>query len=92
MSFDMFGPLTPAEFKALRTSMGLTAAWVAGQLGVAVNSVLRWERDRTPPEKAARFLQETKMRFDGEVEWYDGRADGGFGGTPGIPVHARAAA
>lgn len=76
MSFDMFGPLTPAEFKALRTSMGLTAAWVAGQLGVAVNSVLRWERDRTPPEKAARFLQETKMRFDGEVEWYDGRADG----------------
>lgn len=74
MSFDLSTPLSPAEFKALRTSMGVTAAWVAGRLGVAANSVLRWERDRTPDKQAARFLLELKMRFDGEVEWYDERA------------------
>ena len=74
MSFDLSTPLSPAEFKALRTSMGVTAAWVAGRLGVAANSVLRWERDRTPDKRAARFLLELKMRFDGEVEWYDERA------------------
>lgn len=74
MSFDLSMPLSPAEFKALRTSMGVTAAWVAGRLGVAANSVLRWERDRTPDKQAARFLLELKMRFDGEVEWYDERA------------------
>ena len=74
MSFDLPLPLSSAEFKALRTSMGVTAAWVAGRLGVAANSVLRWERDRTPDKQAARFLLELKMRFDGEVEWYDERA------------------
>lgn len=74
MSFDLSLPLSSAEFKALRTSMGVTAAWVAGRLGVATNSVLRWERDRTPDKQAVRFLLELKMRFDGEVEWYDERA------------------
>ena len=56
MSFDLSLPLSSAEFKALRTSMGVTAAWVAGRLGVATNSVLRWERDRTPDTQAVRFL------------------------------------
>lgn len=60
--------LTSAEFKCLRESMGLTTKWLASYWGVAEQSVQRWERSRTPPDRICASLAELKLMFDNDVE------------------------
>lgn len=43
-----FGPLTDAEFRIARESLGLTSEWVAARLGVAERTVRRWEAGTSP--------------------------------------------
>ena len=49
--------VTPDEFKRRRRRLGLTQAQIAEQLGVAWNTVARWEMGiRRIPEMAVRLL------------------------------------
>lgn len=40
--------MTAAEFRTVREYLGLTAEWVADQLGVALRTVRRWEHGHSP--------------------------------------------
>lgn len=72
--FDPFEPLpaaerrlTPAEFKCLRASLGLTTKWLADRWGVAEFSVKRWERARMLPEEFSEDMLGLRRRFLDEV-------------------------
>ncbi len=54
--------LTPAEFKCLRASLGLTTKWLADRWDVAEFSVKRWERARMLPEDAERRLTPAEFK------------------------------
>lgn len=45
--------MTPAEFKTLRESLGLTTEWLAIHFKVAQRTIMRWEDAGTPPENVA---------------------------------------
>lgn len=45
--------MSAAEFKVARERLGLTASWVATQLGVADRSVARWEAGDMPVSREA---------------------------------------
>lgn len=73
--FDPFEPLpaaerrlTPAEFKCLRASLGLTTKWLADRWGVAEFSVKRWERARMLPEEFSEDMLGLRRRFLDEVD------------------------
>lgn len=40
--------LTPAELRAIRAGLGLTAEWLADHVGVRVRAVQRWESGVSP--------------------------------------------
>lgn len=72
--FDPFEPLpaaerrlTPAEFKCLRASLGLTTKWLADRWDVAEFSVKRWERARMLPEEFSEDMLGLRRRFLDEV-------------------------
>ena len=47
-----------AELRSIRSRLGWTQAQLAGEIGVAVNTVARWERDeRGIPEPVARLAK-----------------------------------
>lgn len=48
--------MTPAEFRTLRTALGLTCQQVARIHEVNLRSVQRWEVSRTPPDDVAAWL------------------------------------
>ena len=50
-------PMTPAEFKTLRSSLGLSAAKLAEALGVCERSIWYWEAGRAVPEPVARLAR-----------------------------------
>ena len=68
--------MTPAEFKCLRESMGLSTKWLAERWDVAEYSVQRWERNRELPKKLQLDLLLLKSQFDATVE-RDGGVSGG---------------
>ena len=45
--------MTPEEIKARRTDLGLTQSELAAQLGVALDTVSRWESGTSVPESGA---------------------------------------
>ena len=49
--------MTATEFKALRSSLGLSAAKLAEALGVCPRSIWYWERGRKVPEPVARLAR-----------------------------------
>ena len=55
--------MTPAEFRILRTSMGLTAHDVAQACEVNIRTAQRWETTHTPPLDAGVWLQDRWTRF-----------------------------
>lgn len=59
--------MTPAEFKSLRESMGLTTKWLAARWDVSEYSVQRWESTRTLPEELEKDITGLKESFDHEV-------------------------
>ena len=59
---------TCAEVKAMRESVGLSQADLAGLAGVTVRSVRRWERDITPPEDVLGLLERYVIRKAKAVE------------------------
>lgn len=59
--------LTPAEFKCLRASLGLTTKWLADRWDVAEFSVKRWERARMLPEEFSEDMLGLRRRFLDEV-------------------------
>lgn len=72
--FDPFEPLpaaerrlTPAEFKCLRASLGLTTKWLADRWDVAEFSVKRWERARMLPEEFSEDMLGLRQWFLDEV-------------------------
>src|SRR5215471_8191575 len=44
--------MTPAELRAERKALGLTQAALASELGVATNTIARWERGEMPIRNA----------------------------------------
>ena len=50
------------ELKEWREAHGLTLQQLADEVGVALNSVWRWENDRPPPGKFTRTLLEQAIR------------------------------
>ncbi len=64
----MASPMTPAEFKCYRESLGLSAQWLADRWGVATYSVQRWERSRSLPEELAIDLEGIERRMYVEIE------------------------
>lgn len=59
--------LTPAEFKCLRVSIGLTTRWLAQRWDVAEYSVKRWENSRMLPEEFSDDMIGLRKRFLDEV-------------------------
>lgn len=53
-----YTPMSAAEFKVARERLGLTASWVASQLGVADRSIARYESGEMPVSLAAEELIE----------------------------------
>lgn len=67
-------PLTDAEFRIAREDLGLTAEWVAEQLGVALRTVRRWESGHSPvPEGVADRMGEWTDYAEGQVGEWAGR-------------------
>lgn len=60
--------MTPAEFKARREALGLTAQWLADHFGVALFSVKRWERDRKLPDSVEEEFERLEERADTAVQ------------------------
>ncbi len=61
--------MTPAEFKTLRESLGLSAQWLADRAGVALRTVQYWEagrRARIPADVCA-ILTEIDDKFERAV-------------------------
>lgn len=59
--------LTPAAFKTARESLGLSAAWVAGRLGLHEQNVWRYEvasRSLAVPAHAAQVMRELLDAFE----------------------------
>lgn len=48
--------MTPAEFKILRTTLGLTTVDVAEAMDVALRTAQRWESSYTPPEDVQAWI------------------------------------
>lgn len=60
--------MTGAELKVQLTGLGLTPAWLAGQLGVASRTVIRWcDQDGPVPDKAANEIERITTVTDAEV-------------------------
>ncbi len=50
-------PITPQEVRAIREQLGFSQREFADRLGVALNTVSRWELgERTPNEAVARLI------------------------------------
>ena len=62
--------MTPATFRALRETIGLTQGDVAKALGVSLRTVKRWEHPdwQEPPEDAWAWLLEMHDRHDALVD------------------------
>lgn len=60
--------MTPAEFKTLRESLGLTTEWLATQFEVSQRTIARWEDDGTPPEAVAGELLNIEDYAEGLVD------------------------
>lgn len=65
--------MTPADFKAMRESMGLSTKWLAVRWGVSMLSVQRWERNRSMPPELERDFESIRSCFRAEVD--DGVSD-----------------
>lgn len=62
-------PLTAAEFKTVRESLGLSADWIAERVGVQVRTVRRWEDGTSPiPEDAWVALVRLEQLVDAAVD------------------------
>lgn len=59
--------MTPAEFKCLRESMGLSTKWLAIRWDVAESSVKRWEHTRTLPDALETDLLNLRRQFNEAV-------------------------
>lgn len=59
--------MTGAELKVQLTGLGLTPAWLAGQLGVASRTVIRWFDQDKVPAKAAREVERITTVTDAEI-------------------------
>lgn len=77
--------MTPAEFKTVRESLGLSAQWLASRLSVSLRSIRHWEDGEIPipdgvaaellnledyVEAAADEIVEQLREFDGGVQVY----------------------
>ena len=62
--------MTPATYRALRESIGLTQGDVAKALGVSLRTVKRWEHPdwQEPPEDARAWLLDMHDRHDAAVD------------------------
>lgn len=59
--------LTPAQFKAARESLGVSAAFVADRIGIHEQNVWRYEaptRTLPVPERAAEVIADLRTTFD----------------------------
>ncbi len=60
--------MTPAEFKTIRESLGLTAQWIADQAGVKLRTAQYWEAGRMAvPEDVAKMLDNIDKMLDSTV-------------------------
>lgn len=60
--------MTPAEFKTLRESLGLTAQWVADHAGVKLRTVQYWESGRmNVPEGVSDMLFSIDKKLEASV-------------------------
>lgn len=59
--------MSPAEFKCLRESMGLSTKWLAIRWNVAEFSIKRWEHIRFLPTEFEQDLLQLKHDFDQAV-------------------------
>lgn len=62
--------MTPAEFKTIRESLGLSAQWIANHLGVSLRTVRYWEAGERVniPDKSAVNLADMDAGFGALVE------------------------
>lgn len=60
--------MTPAEFKTLREALGLSTRWLAERWDVQEQTIQRWERTRTPPDRLAHDLQALTREAGRQVE------------------------
>lgn len=60
--------MTPAEFKCLRESMGLSTKWLSVRWDVSEFSVQRWERNRPLPDSLAQDMHMLKLAFEDDVK------------------------
>ena len=64
------GGMTGSELRAIRERLGLTQVEMAERLGVAANTVARWERDekpiRPPVEKLIRLTAQSAGKRKGK--------------------------
>lgn len=60
--------MTPAELKARRERMGLSAQWLAARWGVSLLSVQRWERSRAIPDALAADFESIEDAFRDAVD------------------------
>lgn len=60
--------MTPAEFKTIRESLGLTAQWIADQADVRLRTVQYWEAGRMAvPEDVATLLADIDQTLESAV-------------------------
>lgn len=60
--------MTPAEFKTIRESLGLTAQWIADQAGVKLRTCQYWEAGRMAvPKDVSKFLEEIDKNIEASV-------------------------
>lgn len=83
--------MTPAEFKTLRESLGLTTAWLADRFNVSERSVQRWDNGDSPvpdaiagelldiedcaEERADDALEQLRAHDGAEIEYQVPRVD-----------------
>jgi transcriptional regulator with XRE-family HTH domain len=61
--------MTPAEFKTIRESLGLTAQWIADHAGVKLRTVQYWEAGRMAvPADVANMLNDIDKTLEATVE------------------------
>lgn len=61
--------MTPAEFKTLRESLGLTAQWLATRFTVSLRTIRNWEDGATPvPDAIAEELLNLEAFVEAEAD------------------------
>ncbi|HET7355543.1 MAG TPA: hypothetical protein VFJ09_02600 [Nocardioidaceae bacterium] len=60
-------PMSPAELRMVRDYLGLTGEWLAGQLGVQLRTIRRWEHGQSPVPEGVREQMELLEGIAAEI-------------------------